>query len=408
MQKPIHVLSEIGKLHTVILKRPGTELENLIPQMMKFLLFDDIPYLKIAQQEHDYFSETLNRLGTEVLNLDDLIAESLTQQNVKKDFIEQVIDESGFLHGPVHDALEQYLLSLETQKMVAKVMSGVRRNEVELKEVGLKELTEDTRFPFYMNPMTNLYFTRDPAAAIGEGISINNMTFAARKRESLFMEYIIAHHPRFANQGIRVWHNRAQATSIEGGDELVLSAQVLAIGVSQRTDASAIEKIAQNLFENSNFKSVLAIRIPHNHAMMHLDTVFTMINRDQFTVHPAILNKKGQIDSWVLHPKKGGGTSIEHHTNLKATLKKVLGLSEIDLIPTGGGDEIAAAREQWNDGTNTLAVAPGEVVTYDRNYISNKLLREHGILVHEIHSSELSRGRGGPRCMSMPIIREDL
>ncbi len=138
MQKPIHVLSEIGKLHTVILKRPGTELENLIPQMMKFLLFDDIPYLKIAQQEHDYFSETLNRLGTEVLNLDDLIAESLTQQNVKKDFIEQVIDESGFLHGPVHDALEQYLLSLETQKMVAKVMSGVRRNEVELKEVGVE------------------------------------------------------------------------------------------------------------------------------------------------------------------------------------------------------------------------------------------------------------------------------
>ena len=142
--------------------------------------------------------------------------------------------------------------------------------------------------------------------------------------------------------------------------------------------------------------------------MMHLDTVFTMINYDQFTVHPAIMDDNGQIDTWVLHPGKDGEITMEHHTDIKEVLKKALNKSEIDLIPTGNGDPIVAPREQWNDGSNTLTIAPGVVVTYNRNYVSNDLLREHGILVHEVRSSELSRGRGGPRCMSCPIVREDL
>ncbi|MFT8374188.1 MAG: arginine deiminase, partial [Liquorilactobacillus satsumensis] len=400
MQKPIHVLSEIGKLKTVILKRPGAELENLTPSMMPRLLFDDIPYLPLARKEHDYFAETLRNLGTEVLYLDDLVVESLKQKEVKEKFVNQMIAESGYPSGNVHDALKQYLLHLETSEMVNKVMVGVRKNEIELKSFGLRELAEDENYPFYMDPMPNLYFTRDPAAAIGEGLSINHMTFAARRRESLFMEYIIANHPRFSSKGIKIWRNRNHQNHIEGGDELILSSSVLAIGVSQRTSAPAIEEIARSLFNNSNFESVIAIRIPHNHAMMHLDTVFTMINHDQFTVHPEILDDSGKIDSWILHPGENGEIRIEHQTDLKKILKNALNLSELDLIPTGAGDTIAAAREQWNDGSNTLAIAPGEVVTYDRNYVSNKLLKAHGILVHEIHSSELSRGRGGPRCMS--------
>ncbi|MDF9444555.1 arginine deiminase family protein, partial [Limosilactobacillus mucosae] len=154
--------------------------------------------------------------------------------------------------------------------------------------------------------------------------------------------------------------------------------------------------------------TVIAIKIPHNHAMMHLDTVFTMIDYDKFTVHPAILDENGQVDNWVLHPGKDGEITMEHHTDIKEVLKKALNKDDIDLIPTGNGDPIIAAREQWNDGSNTLAIAPGEVVTYNRNYVSNDLLRKHGILVHEVRSSELSRGRGGPRCMSCPIVREDL
>jgi arginine deiminase len=408
MSGPINVKSEIGKLKAVILKRPGKEVENITPDTMPRLLFDDIPYLPIAQKEHDDFARVLKENGTEVLYLDDLVAEALEEEKVRQEFLERMISESGFQTGKTATALKEYLDSLDSLTMVQRIMEGIRKEDVQLKSFDLREASEDSDYPFLMDPMPNLYFTRDPAASIGTGLSINHMTFAARRRESLFMEYIIAHHKRFANQGVHVWRNRNHNTRIEGGDELVLSNHVLAIGVSQRTSAEAIQDIAGSLFENaSGYDTVIAIKIPHNHAMMHLDTVFTMINHDQFTVHPAILTKDGQVDSWILHPTKDG-ISIEHQRDLKQVLKTALNLDDLDLIPTGNGDPIVAPREQWNDGSNTLAIAPGEVVTYNRNYVSNEILRKHGLKVHEVLSSELSRGRGGPRCMSMPIVREDL
>ncbi|MFT8459477.1 MAG: arginine deiminase [Liquorilactobacillus ghanensis] len=408
MTASINVKSEIGKLTTVILKRPGKEIENITPATMPRLLFDDIPYLPIAQKEHDQFAEILKQNGTEVLYLDDLAAEALKDTNVRQKFLQQMIAESGFKQGKTADALQDYLSGFAPLAMVQHIMEGIRKEELPLKTFDLKNISENNDYPFLMDPMPNLYFTRDPAASIGDGLSINRMTFTARRRESLFMEYIIAHHQRFASQRVRVWRTRNHHTRIEGGDELVLNDHILAIGVSQRTSAEAIQDIAGSLFENaSGYDTVIAIKIPNNHAMMHLDTVFTMVNYDQFTVHPAILTKQGQIDSWILHPAKDG-ISIEHHRDLKQVLKTVLDLDDLDLIPTGNGDPIAAPREQWNDGSNTLAIAPGEVVTYNRNYVSNEILRKHGLKVHEILSSELSRGRGGPRCMSMPLIREDL
>jgi arginine deiminase len=288
-------------------------------------------------------------------------------------------------------------------------MAGVRKNELDFVPLDLVSAAEEQDYPFFMDPMPNLYFTRDPAASIGDGLSINHMTFPARQRESLFMETIINHHPRFADQGVNVWRDRNQTTRIEGSDELVLSDTVIAIGVSERTSANAIEDIARNLFaKDSGFEKVLAIRIPHNHAMMHLDTVFTMINTDQFTVHPGILGEGGQIDTWTITLGNDGELHLEHDRDLKRVLKQALNLDDLDLIPTGGGDPLIADREQWNDGSNTLAIAPGVVVTYNRNYVSNQVLREHGLKVLEVLSSELSRGRGGPRCMSMPLVREDL
>lgn len=409
MTKPIHVTSEIGKLDVVMLKRPAEEVENLTPDTMPRLLFDDIPYLPIAQKEHDHFAQILRDNGTEVLYLEQLSAEAIDAGNVKEAFLEKMLKESGFPKGGSHDALKEYFLSMNTQDMVNKIMAGVRKEEVDHKPTDLVSFAEDSNYPFFMDPMPNLYFTRDPAASIGEGLSINHMTYAARQRESMFMEAIIENHPRFANKGLNVWRSRNHNHRIEGGDELVLSDHVLAIGVSQRTSAEAIQQIAQNLFtENSGFDTVIAISIPHNHAMMHLDTVFTMINYDQFTVHPGILGAGGNIDTWTLHPTKDGSISIEHNNDLKDVLKKALNLDDLDLIPTGNGDPIIAPREQWNDGSNTLAIAPGTVLTYDRNYVSNELLRQHGIKVLETISSELSRGRGGPRCMSMPLVRQDL
>lgn len=407
MPSPIHVTSEIGKLKTVMLHRPGREIENITPDSMYRLLFDDIPYLPFAQEEHDYFAQTLRDQGIEVLYFEKLAAEALADQDVKEEFVDRMVAESGYAAGLIHDVLKEYLLAMNTQDMVNKIFEGVRREEIDLPHMTLQQAAEDTEWPFVMDPMPNAYFTRDPQASIGDGLSINRMTFPARQRESLITEYIIKHHPRFAGQ-VNVWRDRNHETHIEGGDELVLSDHVFAIGISQRTTADAIEDIAKNLFKKSNYDTVIAIKIPHNHAMMHLDTVFTMIDYDKFTVHPAILDENGHVDNWVLHPGKDGEITMEHHTDIKEVLKKALNKDDIDLIPTGNGDPIIAAREQWNDGSNTLAIAPGEVVTYNRNYVSNDLLRKHGILVHEVRSSELSRGRGGPRCMSCPIVREDL
>ncbi len=410
MNHPIHVTSEIGKLKTVLLKRPGKELENLTPEYLPQLLFDDIPYLDVIQKEHDFFAQTLRDEGVEVLYLDDLVVEALHTEELRTEFVERVLTESKVNVNGSFDRLKEYLLSFSTPEMVQKIMSGVRKNELETKEkTHLYELMED-HYPFYLDPMPNLYFTRDPGASIGNGLTINKMRQPARQRESLFMEYIIKHHPRFAGKDVPVWIDRNYDFPIEGGDELVLSKEVIAVGVSERTSAKAIERLAKSLFaKQDQIKKVLAIQIPNCRAFMHLDTVFTMIDRNMFTIHPGIQDPDGKMNVYTL--EKGtdeDSVKITHSDDLQATLKDALGLDELILIPCGGGDEIVSAREQWNDGSNTLAIAPGVVVTYDRNYVSNQLLREHGVKVIEVLSSELSRGRGGPRCMSMPLVREDI
>ncbi|MDA3768658.1 arginine deiminase [Lactobacillus delbrueckii] len=407
MTSPIHVTSEIGKLKTVMLHRPGREIENITPDSMERLLFDDIPYLPIAQEEHDFFAQTLRDNGAEVIYTEDLAAEALADEAVRNEFIERQVAEAGFVAGVTHDALVEYLKALTSAELVTRIYEGIRKDDLELTTLDLAAVSENTEWPFLMDPLPNAYFTRDPQASIGDGMSVNKMTFPARQRESMITEYILKYNARFAGK-VKVWRDRNHESHIEGGDELVLSDHVVAIGISERTTADAIQDIAKSLFANSDYDTVIAISIPHNHAMMHLDTVFTMINYDQFTVHPDILTENGKVDNWVLQPGKDGEVTFEHHTDIKEVLKKALGKSEIDLIPTGNGDPIVAPREQWNDGSNTLAIAPGEVVTYNRNYVSNALLREHGILVHEVRSSELSRGRGGPRCMSCPIVREDI
>lgn len=410
MKHPIHVTSEIGELQTVLLKRPGKEVENLTPDYLQQLLFDDIPYLPIIQKEHDYFAQTLRNRGVEVLYLEKLAAEALVDKKLREEFVDRILKEGQADVNVAHQTLKEYLLSFSNEELIQKIMGGVRKNEIETsKKTHLYELMED-HYPFYLDPMPNLYFTRDPAASVGDGLTINKMREPARRRESLFMEYIIKYHPRFAKHNVPIWLDRDYKFPIEGGDELILNEETIAIGVSARTSAKAIERLAKNLFSRQNkIKKVLAIEIPKCRAFMHLDTVFTMVDYDKFTIHPAIQGPKGNMNIYILEKRADEETlKITHRTSLMEALKEVLDLSELVLIPCGGGDVIASAREQWNDGSNTLAIAPGVVVTYDRNYVSNTLLREHGIEVIEVLSSELSRGRGGPRCMSMPIVRKDI
>ena len=411
MEPQIQVNSEIGRLKTVLLHRPGEELEALTPEYMSRMLFDDVPYLKVAQEEHDAFANVLRENGVEVLYLDQLAAEALANEEVRDRFIVEMVRASKQEETFSTFAIVNYLQTLDPLTMVRKVMAGVKKSEVEDMEPTNKQLHHFmvNDYPFYLDPMPNLYFTRDPAASIGNGLTINKMHWPARRRESLFMQYILKYHQRFANQNIPVWYNRNNRFSVEGGDELVLNKHTVAIGISERTEAEAIERIASRLFHDSEFTRVLAIKIPAKRAFMHLDTVFTMIDYDKFSVHPEIMTAGGELDIYVLDKfNTHVGYEVTHRRDLTNVLAESLGVSKVQLIQCGNGDPIASAREQWNDGSNTLAIAPGVVITYDRNYVTNEALRKAGLKVIEVAGSELGRGRGGPRCMSMPLFREEI
>lgn len=408
-QNPIRVYSEIGKLKTVLLHRPGLEIENLTPDLMDRLLFDDIPYLEVARQEHDEFAKIFKRNDVEVLYLEELTAEALINQDVKRMFVEEYIGEAGIQGETKKGLLEEYLMSFTSNRsMVDKMIEGVSKDELpEYKRVTLADRI-DSDYPFIVDPMPNLYFTRDPFSTVGTGISHHHMRTVTRCRETLFSKYIFGYHPRFADSGVPFWYDRTDEYSIEGGDVLVLSSKVLAIGVSQRTDAAAIDIMARRLFsDGQSFEVILAFDIPKKRAFMHLDTVFTMVDHDKFTIHPEIEDPLTVYS--IRKGDKPGTLSIEKETmELREILKKYLELDDVKLIRCGGGNPIHAAREQWNDGSNTLAIAPGEVIVYSRNHVTNRLLEESGVKLHIMPSSELSRGRGGPRCMSMPIYREDI
>ncbi|EGQ1788009.1 arginine deiminase [Staphylococcus pseudintermedius] len=409
-KNPIQVNSEIGTLKTVLLKRPGKELENLVPDHLSGLLFDDIPYLKVAQEEHDKFAQVLRDEGVEVVYLEQLAAEAIADKAVREQFIDDILAESQKTVLGHEKEIKALFKNLSDQELVDKIMAGVRKEEIQLEMNHLVEYMDD-RYPFYLDPMPNLYFTRDPQASIGRGMTINRMYWRARRRESIFMTYILAHHPRFKDADVQVWLDRNCPFNIEGGDELILSKEVLAIGISERTSAQAIERLARQILfdDQSTFTKVLAIEIPNSRSFMHLDTVFTMIDYDKFTMHAAIFKEENQMNIFTIEKDETKqDIRISHSSQLKQTLEDALHVDNIQFIPTGNGDAIDGAREQWNDGSNTLTIRPGVVVTYDRNYVSNQLLREHGVKVIEITGSELVRGRGGPRCMSQPLYREDI
>jgi len=291
--KHIYVNSEIGKLKTVLLHRPGKELENIKPEWLERLLFDDIPWLELSQKEHDNFADVFRKRDIEVLYLEDLISETLEQnKEVKEKFINQFLNEGHVTSETLRQVVTEYLYSFSnTKEMIEKTMSGIRKNEVPNWQK--RTLTDHIGdYPFVCDPMPNLYFTRDPFSSIGAGISMNKMSTVTRSRETIYSDYIFNYHNRYGNKQVERYYERDATFPIEGGDILVLSDKVLAVGVSQRTHPTAIEQLAKNLFYNNqtSFETILAFDIPKSRAFMHLDTVFTRVDFDKFTLHNQIDN----------------------------------------------------------------------------------------------------------------------
>lgn len=402
----VNVKSEILPLKKVLLHRPGRELLNLTPDTLEELLFDDIPFLKVAQEEHDAFAQILRDNGVEVVYLEDLMAEVFTlNPAARKRFLMQWIEEAGIDEKRCQEAIFDYMQNNypDAKDFVLKTMEGVTLAELNTVAFGLPANSFSECSKMAIAPMPNLYFTRDPFSSIGNGVAINHMHFAVRNRETIYAEYIFSYHPDFMKT--TQYYSRYDMPSIEGGDILNLNEHVLAIGVSQRTEPNAVSHIASNIFEDSAslIDTVLTFCIPDARATMHLDTVFTQIDVDKFAIHPNIMNP---LTVFEITPQGDGIKIREKNDTLEAILGKYVGCP-VEFIPCGGDDGIAAAREQWSDGSNILCTAPGSVVVYERNDITNALLKEKGLTVLEIPSSELSCGRGGPRCMSMPLVREE-
>ena len=288
----INVKSEIQPLKKVLLHRPGKELLNLTPNTLEELLFDDISFLKVAQKEHDAFAEILRNNGVDVVYLEDLMSDVIeNDEKIREQFLKQFIVEAGIRTEKYQNLLYDYLNQIKDSKdLVLKTMEGIKLNELEreIKNSLVDLVSEENKM--VIAPMPNLYFTRDPFACIGNGVSINHMYSVTRNRETIYGDYIFNYHPEFKDK-ITKYYERDNGFSVEGGDILNFSETVIGIGISQRTSPDAIDLLAKNIFKASNtvINTILAFTIPSSRAFMHLDTVFTQIDYDKFTVHPGIL-----------------------------------------------------------------------------------------------------------------------
>lgn len=409
-----NIKSEYEKLRTAIVHEPGNEIERLTPSNVKRLLFDDVPYLEEMKREHREFVKVLKQNGATPLEVRDLLTEVLKDEEIRRRLVAECmeLDKCG---GMKH---EEFLNSLEPEEVAEILFAGMTDNEWKGKKTGEKtenetgeksnEKTENGE-EFFVNPIPNSYFTRDPSAIIGSGVVSCKMCYPVRTREAIIMKYIFKFHPLFRGNST-FWYGEKEEEdrpyTIEGGDIVVLDSDTVAVGNSERTKSYSIEKLAQNLFNYDVVDVVYEVKIPIKRIYMHLDTVFSVVSENTVIFYPDALEETFEMVSY--RPSMVCGKLVARGKKEKngfiKSLEDIID-SEVIKLKTGGGDIHYGPKEQFDDATNTLAIAPGKVVTYRRNERTNQVLKESGVEVFPIDGYELIRGRGGPRCMTMPLVR---
>ncbi|WP_307796897.1 arginine deiminase [Actinomadura barringtoniae] len=414
------VHSEVGRLRQVIVHRPDLSLERLTPDNRDELLYDDVLWVRRAQIEHDAFVAMMRERGIEVFYHQELLAEALgTGPEAKRQAVERAVTELSV--GPaLVDDIRNELASWDGTKLARHLIGGLTKQELldETQRVGFdgKSLVAAMADPgaFVLPPLPNSLYQRDPAAWLYEGVSLNPLFFHARRLETLNQTIVYRHHPMFADAGFAYWYppmgddgrfdeeDFGQA-SIEGGDMMPIGNGAVAIGVSERTTSRMIEHLAQSLFAAEAATRVIAVNIPPNRSYMHLDTVFTLLDVNKATGYPPVVD---EAEVYSVRPgDKEGTLEVHQDKSLAAAFEDALGIGHLDIIPTGGDDH-QQAREQWDSGSNFVALEPGVVVGYHKNEFTNRKLREHDVEVIEIEGFELGKGRGGGHCMTCPILRD--
>jgi arginine deiminase len=390
--------SEVGRLRTVLLHRPGPELKRLTPRNSADLLFDAIPWVERAQEEHDGFAAALRSHDVEVLYLRDLLTETLKDPDARGLVVDRMLRAPG-LGTTLLAAVGQHLAALDVEGLTDVLIGGLAHEELH-RGNGLVYRLMDYH-DFVVPPLPNLLFTRDSSVWLGDSVAVTSPSMPARRRETWLTETIYRHHPRFA--GTRLVYSPGEEW-LEGGDVLLLAPGVLAIGVGQRTTPAGAETLAARALAAGLATAVLVVPIAQDRATMHLDTVCTMVDVDAVVMYPAVADT---LVAQVVTSTDAGGLRVDGPEPFLVAAAKAMGIDTLRVIDTGL-DPVTAEREQWDDGNNTLAIAPRLAVAYERNVETNARLEDAGVEVVRIPGSELGSGRGGPRCMSCPVARDPL